>query len=412
MIEFDKLAHPGMFAQIGEDGFVVIYRPTGYEASHKCISIHIEGVRDGEIIKDDSEFPQDTEFSDILTAILQDHAYLSELDFVPKEKGCCTRQVASIADTLMLSHDVKDIDVAYSRLDKIKSIQLPFDSEVWTGMANREGELLPVCCANISEIRDRFVSAQCEDGFMDAESIWVIVGCAESHPEMFEDPKHPVAILKAIWEVIEPVAHIHLGARKLNTDNVEDAVGIIANFANVRHWSSIYSSFPEFHDRVCTTVALTTAIPALKTLTHKIRELDLGPIEGWAICPRHGEDDIYETKRGLAVWPEREKAEFWLKDWVDTGQVEPEKVVLRAVRITIDKGIEFLGDDADPCWLDVDTWEPEVSKSEYDDAEAVLQALESNLKSERAKLQVRLALGNLRTMTEEFNPRRLRHERP
>jgi hypothetical protein len=332
-LDFDKLAYPGMFAQICETDWVQVYRPTGWEKSNNKIGFCIKGFN-----KVDDVLELNIDAPNPIQDLLNSYPFLSDLEFEPVKKGSCTRQVASIIEKLK---ELGVQDVVISRCwSKIQSVKMPFAPDIWADLANKKGKYLPACCANISAARDEYLKGLREDGYLSTESLCNIVECIDSSHEFNNEP---LSITKHIWDLVQPVADIFSGARPLNGSNINDAISMLGDFCNMYAWATIDSEFPTFYDRACVTNELYTVIPAIKTIFEKINELNLGPIWGFAICPRHGEDDIFKTLRGLSVWRTYEEAEKSLKRWIDTEQVKESEVAIRPIKISIENGIEFLG---------------------------------------------------------------------
>jgi len=99
-------------------------------------------------------------------------------------------------------------------------------------------------------------------------------------------------------------------------------------------------------------VQLARLIPALKTLNEKIGELNAGAVEGVALVSEDKPDVITTNGRGLVILKTRELAneliELWKRnaeqyeDEIFTKRAEVPKILVRRVKVSMEKGVEFL----------------------------------------------------------------------
>lgn len=103
-------------------------------------------------------------------------------------------------------------------------------------------------------------------------------------------------------------------------------------------------------------ILLAKMLPALKTLNDRIHELDLGNIEGFALVREAGSDDVMHNGYGYCIYETSEGVDKMLKLWqqqADEYQGEDShekerllqdvgKISVRKVRVSTEKGLEFL----------------------------------------------------------------------
>lgn len=166
----DNLRYPGLFAYLGEKGYVDIFRtntpPHMLEDDEEdtLINIVLEGAdANGERIPR-SEY-------DSIESLFATNLFLEDLEYLSRGKNGSTdfrKHRVKIIDRLEkeLNQELGvkvAFETPFSSLHKIGRIKLGFAKRVWADIANKKGKLLPPCCASISSIRDRFIDAQRED---------------------------------------------------------------------------------------------------------------------------------------------------------------------------------------------------------------------------------------------------------
>lgn len=217
--------------------------------------------------------------------------------------------------------------------DKISSLRLPFTPLEWHELLNKEGKFLPVCCANISEIRDHLFTAMREDGYIDASSLRTVVRLAKDHNCGENDgPEHPLIMLQGIYEKIKD----HLkGERKPVGDdptNLKDAISILSNAFSYLAYSDFGPDFEEtpgmdektkaaireraFSDHLEKSLAVVRIIPAIKTISEQIKTLITAPINAFAVIADDGR--VAQIYSGHAIWQTRERCNEILKSWEES----------------------------------------------------------------------------------------------
>lgn len=116
-------------------------------------------------------------------------------------------------------------------------------------------------------------------------------------------------------------------------------------------------------DEANQTMRLRRFVPAFKTVYDRVKELAPDPIEGWALVDlEKGEGEVAENGLGYCVYATKAEAERLLEQWRESqNQHEDEcctprklrepidtRIKIRAVRVSLDNGIEFLDEGAEP----------------------------------------------------------------
>lgn len=117
-------------------------------------------------------------------------------------------------------------------------------------------------------------------------------------------------------------------------------------------------------DRANDTMRLRRFVPALKLVYERVKDLVPDPIEGWALVDLdQGEGEVAENGLGYCIYATKVEAERLLEQWRE-GQRQhedecctprrlrdkpiDERIKIRAVRVSLEKGIEFLDEGAEP----------------------------------------------------------------
>jgi hypothetical protein len=235
-----------------------------------------------------------------------------------------------------------EVKTAYRDGDKVHSVKFSFPKEVWADLGNKEGNLLGVCCGNISTMRDCFVDAWREDGWMTAESMQQLVVNMESHEW---EGSHPASKVKQVYEALLD----HLEIRPAFFSDPEELGGTVSRiwFGDIWRFCARYGHDSMFSDwaksiqsKATHNLRLHEILPTVKLLYEKLAETKFPPVEGYALINKNNQ--IYEFRNStLAIFDSKRQAEEILNNWLRSGQVKNEDVEIRLVRISLEKGIEI-----------------------------------------------------------------------
>lgn len=241
------------------------------------------------------------------------------------------------------------IEPDHSQLGKIAEVELNFSSEEWADLLNREGELLPSCCADISRIRDILQDACRNNYYISVENLFEAAYLAKHHG-FLPDEDHPVCKIMALWETVKDHARQRSLVGTANLDNPRDALDALYDAAGVISWAETFSGNRhqeenmQFEDKMNRNAALATIQTAVRTLFFKLKEMDEGPIEGYGIAHNN---EIAHTRRGLAIFKTHEIAQEICDNWNSSeGETNrkqgPRVYSVKKVRVSMEKGLEFI----------------------------------------------------------------------
>ncbi len=226
-------------------------------------------------------------------------------------------------------------------------IKLDFTPEEWVDLINTEGEYLPICCANISRVRDIIVNAARHEHLVSAEELREAYVLLKDHGCETIDDEHPLDYLMKLWESVkDDVEKRPLVAKDIN-DPME-AIDVLFQASGSIAVDDLFRKSSEdqrYNSLLLRNLELARLIPAIRTLYAKIEELNPGPVEGWGIFKG---DDLARTRYGSAIYNHKEYA-------LEAGG-DLDGFCVKPVRVTIQNGVEIL--DRDPVKF--------VSKSDDD----------------------------------------------
>lgn len=236
-----------------------------------------------------------------------------------------------------------EIEPSYDHPDQVDSVKFDFPPKVWADLANKEGKLLPACCANVSAMRDILIDAMREDGLIKAEYMQRFVINMADHSYGADHPATKVATVYNRLEKFIKLRDLMMTDLK-NPRDVACNVwfGEIFKFCAEYGNRSMFSTWGEEpHDVAQHNKMLFEVLPTIKALSDHIRETGLPPVEGYAIL-NQATGHIYEMYRGLAIFMKKEEALDILSKWIETEQLKPDTAEVRAVRVSWEKGLEKL----------------------------------------------------------------------
>ena len=231
---------------------------------------------------------------------------------------------------------------------KVYQIKVKLEPEVWADLANTEGELLGVCCANVSTMRDCFIGALREDGWMRFDDLQTLVVNMAGHDW---DKLHPATKLKEIYEKIKDYGHESSGTQGYDLNNPEDALEVINHFCNSHIYGSMYQGWPRFQDKVNHNFDISSVLPAIHTIANHLKELGFGPVEGFAIVSKKT-GKVFEIAGGrVAIYETKEMCEEVIGHWLSGKQTKKNEPIIIPCRVGMEKGIEFLEELPDSKYI-------------------------------------------------------------
>lgn len=232
-------------------------------------------------------------------------------------------------------------------------------------------EYIGGCCGNMSAVQDQLNSWFRDGGEVDAHEIVDLGEAMRDHgDDTFADDVSDERLRHVVAEVqkgTEPQAwgKIALLYQLVRGHSVREAVRASAPhvtelesaFRLVSHFSFVYGMRDFFTGSQRIEAPMTANanlimrfakfLPALGLLHDRAKQLVPEPVEGWALVDLdRGEGEIAENGIGLCIYATRIEAEKILGYF--EGREKGPKLKIRAVRVSLDKGIEFLDEGAAP----------------------------------------------------------------
>ena len=238
-----------------------------------------------------------------------------------------------------------EVNASFDDEPRVASVHLPFTPAEWADLLNASGTLLPSCCANISAMRDILNDAMRNDGDIRVSEFETLAHYGNQH-EGFEDANHPIRRAINIWEKVKDEAQKQHGVIKMKPDDPKDALHMLYFAAAAVTSDDLYSKDHDSSDTAtCRSAGRLQTLFGIKgavsTLYRKLQELDTGPVYGHALVYK---GEIITHQLGLWVVSDPKYAEK-LRDDFNKGHELEEQVVIRKVRVTLEKGVEYVSDD-------------------------------------------------------------------
>lgn len=240
----------------------------------------------------------------------------------------------------MLKDLEKEFNVKFDDYEQITQVQFSFSPEIWVDLINMEGELLGQCCSSISFIRDEFIDALRNDGWMSVNGMRIIFQNQINHEW---DKDHPITKVVEIYEKISDFVKFDKPT-SFGTD-VESMLRIGA-FSQIMEYCSEFglnycaSYKKSLNGQATQNILMFNIYPVIKSLYEDLKTKAYGPVEGYALV-RVANMEIYKLSNSLAILPSLKEAKVIMEDWIKHGLKEKD-ICIKAVRVSIDKGIEFI----------------------------------------------------------------------
>lgn len=251
------------------------------------------------------------------------------------------------------------------------TIELPLNAEDWCSLVMSEGEhYVGGCCAAMSTTQDLIENVfRHGSGWVTAEELAEIADLMAQHDEdpdtrvpFTEEPPDLLKDATEHWEDFTPwdrIAfcwHMIKGhyAPKIPTayarNDVYSAISTLVGGLRFIQWEHLFRQKDNPQERGNRLFALARILPALKTLTEDLNELDPGAFEGFALIDKtDGKDDIAHNGRGLCILESQEEVDKLLDLWrrqqaeyEEQERLDIDKVIsVRKVRVSMENGVEF-----------------------------------------------------------------------
>lgn len=226
--------------------------------------------------------------------------------------------------------------------EKVGSIKFKFAKSVWADLANTNGEFLPICCANVSAIRDCCISAMREDGEMSAEDLQTVYINMAGHEY---DEGNPINHMGKVYEALE--GNLDLRKPMSSKGDLEDVMsrasfGKIFKFCSNYDFRNTISKMDTIHQQASHNLALYQIMPIVKKLNDELASTKFNPVEGYALV-RKATNEIYEfANTELAILTTEDEAIKVMESWIESNQLKSDDIEVKMVRISMENGIEYV----------------------------------------------------------------------
>ncbi len=258
-------------------------------------------------------------------------------------------------EALVAAYAEKGIDVQChvyeAKIQKIK-IKCLTDAQ-WVDLFNKDGELLPACCGQISHIRDTMMTVARNDHWIGPWELCEMVDALKNH-------SHGVVLevfkpLETLWEAVKGDCKIHQPGYTVDPNELQDAITILENGCRSLSFHDIFSQGgedPVYCQKMDKVYQLAQVMPAVRTVYNYFLGQNLPEIDGWALCDG---DEVYKNPMGLSVYRTAERAEYW-KGIIVRAEKENRRrgvklrlqgLAIRPVRVSVKDGIVFMEGRAD-----------------------------------------------------------------
>jgi len=285
----------------------------------------------------------------------------------------------------------KGEDRAEYFLQLFNSVELPLTPKEWCSIAMSEGEnYMGGCCGTMSAVQDKIEYCfRIGSGWIDIGDLAEIFELIKSHGDNYSyyialkkkgslDQK--VEECRSKWEnlnVWDKIALIWFLTKDYyesevpcpDRDDRPEIYNAIGRMSHTFHRLAITHAFEgdkyirkereiTNQDHANYLLDLYRVLPDLKMIMEKIKTLDLGPMEGYALVEKEGGTAICSNGYGLCIYKDMTEVKEMFKMWEQTERERKETrnvryngkqtvrdfIGVRPVRVTFENGLEFTGD--------------------------------------------------------------------
>lgn len=247
-------------------------------------------------------------------------------------------------------------------IDQISTIFIPLTPDEWCSLCMAEGEhYIGPCCAQSGHTQDILNSIFRDSGWVDvdtAESMVQVGGSHDGHELLREQDEKVLLEAEAGWDDLGPLRKVFLciaaarpkmkprsQGRVSDPDDTEDIVFTLSKCSGYLSINDLFARNPENKTKQHEgnrAVRVARMVPAAKAFLSRASEIGCVPFEGFAIADPNGK--LGENMMGYALFEKKKEAEKVLESWQKDEDSKDSIAAfsIRKVRITIEKGIEFI----------------------------------------------------------------------
>ncbi len=261
-------------------------------------------------------------------------------------------------------------------LDIFRSVLLPLTAEEWCELCMREGSAyMGGCCGTMSYMQDTVSSwFRFESGWVEVRELAEVAEDFISHgdEDWWNKSEDDIVDAKTKWKSIDiwdkisivwAIVKDYYSPRKLaaprqDKPHPEEAVHLLSSALYSMSWDHITDGGIEKASSQAQgnyIFKLTKVLPAIKILYEQIEELNIGPLEGFALIEKDkGEDAICTNRLGYCIYKTMDEVQNILDLWEQqraeyesperdnsVKKLVQDEYVVRPVKISLENGIEF-----------------------------------------------------------------------
>lgn len=270
----------------------------------------------------------------------------------------------------------------------LTNVLLPFSAEEWCSLCMTDGDqYMGGCCGTLSAAQDHISYAfRFGSGWIDGGDYHEMADLLANHDEMESAfmfsklPKDDDAIAAMVgeakkqWDEISPwqkMAVIYAAVRPYlrpraakgvgkHLTPLEGAISTSGRMLQSLSYERVFRSEADTsQSRAMRTLVLARLIPSFKIVYEQIASLYEGPLEGFALIDvEAGIDVVVDNRLGSCIYATREEVEEILRITREqekhyeerNARMKPvdERLGVRRVRVTLEKGLEFLDEGPAP----------------------------------------------------------------
>jgi hypothetical protein len=260
-----------------------------------------------------------------------------------------------------------EIEASWGDVPKIRKVRPDFPAEVWLDLLDPDGEFLPICCGNISRVRD-ILTASCRSSrFVDVDDLFEIYtllsdhGCFDGEevqevtgvPKFNPENPDPLTYLRDLWKAVEAEASKFQDCP--HDSSALECVRVVAQTCRNISWYELFSKDGDTgrNREFANKMELAKLLPAIHNLWKNIQQLRYEPVDAWAVC---NGTEVAANQTGYCLFDKKEIAQ----EVADQGNKAEEEnfavaehkpnrdrwtYVVRRVRICFEEGLIFTDDE-------------------------------------------------------------------
>lgn len=258
------------------------------------------------------------------------------------------------------------IDRREEQTEDIRSVYIHMTPAEWCALCMREGShYIGGCCGASSYIQDCFNAIFRDNGIMDARVLIELAGACRNHPDGFElfceeemsqgafdencgawDRLGIFEKFATVWHGVRDRVKELPGSIELGEDlsKPKDCVVVLQNGLQVLRWQDFFDKEESGQRHGNRAVLFARLMPAARVLVDSLNKMAPAAFEGFAIFDRRL-DNVASNGYGACFYrteaEANEMVELWKKSDADGKAQIADRLSIRKVHVSMEKGIEW-----------------------------------------------------------------------